>query len=77
MKTYRFFTTAHHDVLAENLEKAMEAFKEMEQEGLLPNVGVISRIEVKNEKGEYVPVDRPMRAPYPTVKREEQIGLSA
>jgi hypothetical protein len=77
MKTYRFVTTAHHDVFAETVEEAMEAFKEMKQKGLSPKVDVISRIEVKDKKGEYTPVDCPLRAPYPAANKEAQIGLSA
>ena len=75
MKTYRFVTTAHYDVLAETLEEAMEAFKEMKQKGLSPKVDVVSRIEVKGDKGEYSPVDWPLRAGYPAGNKEAQISL--
>lgn len=54
MKTYRFVIASHHDVLAETLEEAMEAFKEMKHTGLFPKVDTVSRIEVKDEKGEYI-----------------------
>ena len=73
MKTYRFVTTAHHDVFAETIEEAMEAFNEMKQKGLSPKVDVVSRIEVKDEKGEYIPVDYPLRAGYLPANEEAQI----
>jgi len=62
MKTYRFVGKTHHDVIAESLEEAVKVFSEMKQEGLLPEVDVVSRIEVQDAKGVYVPVDRPLRA---------------
>ncbi len=77
MKTYRFVTTAHHDVSAETLEEAMEAFHEMKRKGLSPKVDVVSRIEVKDEKGEYIPVDYPLRAGYLPANKEAQIRLPA
>ena len=77
MKTYRFVTTAHHDVFAETLEEAMEAFNEMKQRGLSPEVDKVSRIEVKDKKGEYLPVDCPLRADYLAATKEAQIRLSA
>ncbi len=77
MKTYRFVTTAHHDVFAETLEEAMEAFKDMRERGLSPEVDVVSRIEVEDEKGEYIPVDRPLRAGALAASKEAQIHLSA
>jgi hypothetical protein len=77
MKTYRFVTTAHHDVFAETLEEAMEAFNEMKQKGLSPKVDMVSRIEVKDEKGEFIPVDRPLRGGDLDAHREAQIHLSA
>ena len=77
MKTYRFVTTAHHDVFAETLEEAMEAFKNMKQKGLSPKVDVVSRVEIKDKKGEYIPVDCPLRADYLAPAKEAQIRLSA
>lgn len=77
MKTYRFVIAAHHDVSAETLEEAMEAFNEIKQKGLSPKVDTVSRIEVKDEKGEYIPLDYPMRAGIPAANREEQAHLSA
>ncbi|MGB6063923.1 MAG: hypothetical protein WBG50_03885 [Desulfomonilaceae bacterium] len=77
MKKYRFVTTAHHDVLAETLEEAMEAFKDMREKGLSPEVDVVSRIEVEDEKGEYISVDRPLRAGVLAASKEAQIHLSA
>jgi hypothetical protein len=35
------------------------------------------RIEVKDKKGEYSPVDCPLRAGYLTANKEAQISLSA
>jgi len=64
MKTYRFVTTAHYDVSAETLDDAMEAFREMKQKELLVQVDTVCRVEVDDEKGEYVPVDHPLRAEY-------------
>jgi hypothetical protein len=77
MKTYRFVTTAHHDVFAETLQEAMEAFREMKEKGLPPKIDSVSRIEVKDKKGEYSPVDCPLRAGYLTANKEAQISLSA
>ena len=77
MKTYRFAIAAHHDVSAETLEEAMEAFNEIKQKGLLPKVDTVSRIEVKDEKGEYIPVDYPLRGGHLSANREAQIHLSA
>ena len=34
MKMYRFVTTTHHDVQAETLEEAIDAFNEMKRGGL-------------------------------------------
>ena len=55
----------------------MEAFNEIKQKGLSPKVDMVSRIEVKDEKGEYIPVDYPMRAGNPAANKEAQIHLSA
>jgi hypothetical protein len=77
MKTYRFVTKTHHDVFAETLEEAMEAFNEIKQKGLSPKVDMVSRIEVKDEKGEYTPVDYPLRAGNLAAKEAAQIRLSA
>jgi hypothetical protein len=76
MKTYRFVTTAHHDVFAETLEEAMESFNKMKQKGLSPKVDLVSRIEVKDKKGEYIPVDYPLRAGDLDARKEAQIDLS-
>jgi hypothetical protein len=62
MITYRFVATTHHDVVAETLEGALEAFDEMKRRGLLPNFDTVIRIEVRDEKGHYVPVDHALRA---------------
>ena len=62
LKTYRFVATTHHDVLAESLEEAVKTFNEMARTGLSPKLDRVIRVEVKGDKGEYVPVDRPLRA---------------
>jgi len=77
MKTYRFVTTTHQDVVAETLEKAIAAFNEMRQAGLAPEADMVDRVEVRDEKGGYVPVDRPMRAEYPAANKQAEIRLSA
>jgi hypothetical protein len=64
MKTYRFVTTAHYDVSADTLEDAMETFREIKQKEPLAKVDSVCRVEVNDEKGEYVPVDHPLRAEY-------------
>ncbi len=61
MNTYRFVTTTHRDVVAETLEEAVEAFNEMKRRGLSPEAESVVRVEVEDEKGEYIPVDRPLR----------------
>jgi hypothetical protein len=40
----------------------MEAFNEMKRKGFSPKLDMVSRIEFKDEKGEYTPVDYPLRA---------------
>jgi hypothetical protein len=77
MKTYRFVTTAHQDVVAESLEVAIAAFNEMKQAGPSPKIDTVLRIEVRDEKGGYVPVDRPLRAEYPEANKQTEIRLSA
>ena len=77
MKTYRFVTTAHHDVLAETLEEAIDTFNEMKRGGLLTQFDMVIRIEVKDEKGEYVPGERPLRAGDLDARKESQIHLSS
>jgi hypothetical protein len=67
----------HHHVFAETLEGAIEAFRNMEEKGLPPAVHTVSRIEVEDEKGEYIPVDCPLRAGYQSANKEAQIALSA
>lgn len=62
MKTYRFVVTTHHDVFAETLEQALEAFHEMKRRGLSPQFDSVMRIEVQDERGNYIPVDRALRA---------------
>ncbi len=77
MKTYRFVTTKYHDVQAETLEEAIDAFNEMKRGLLFTQFDMVSRIEVEDEKGERVPVDRPMRAGDLDARKEAQIHLSA
>lgn len=77
MKTYRFVTTTHQDVVAETVEEAIAAFNEMRQAGLSPNVDTVGRVEVRDDKGGYVPVDRPMRAEYPAANKQTEMRLSA
>lgn len=77
MKTYRFVTTTHHDVLAETLEEAIEAFNEMKRGGLSTQFDMVTRIEVKDEKGEYITVDRPLRAGDLDARKEAETHLSA
>ncbi len=62
MKEFRFVSTTHHSVSAETLEKAIEAFNEIKQEGDAPAIHLVRRVEVKDDGGEYVPVDGPLRA---------------
>ncbi len=70
MKTYRFVTTSHHDVIAETVEEAMEAFNEMKRKGLSPQFDTVSQIEVEDEEGHYMPVDRALRAGDLDARRE-------
>jgi len=62
MKAYRFVTENHQDIFAETLDDAIEAFNEMKQAGLSPKLDIVSRIEARDEKGEYARVDHPLRA---------------
>ncbi len=62
MKTYRFISKSCQDVRAETLEEAIDVFNEMKRGGRLTPCDAVVRIEVKDEEGEYVPVDRPLRA---------------
>ena len=77
MKTYRFVFTTHQDVAAETLEEAIKAFNKVRQAGLSPNIGTVCKIEVRDEKGEYVPIDQPLRAEYPAANEEAKFRLSA
>jgi len=77
MKTYRFVATAHEDVVAETLEKAIETFNKRRPARLSPGVVTVERIEVRDEKGGYVPVDRPLRAKYLFANKQAKIRLSA
>ncbi len=73
MKTYRFVTTTHHDVPAETLEEAIQAFNEMKRAGLSTQFDMVTRIEVKDERGEYIPMDRPLRAGNLDAGKEAQL----
>jgi hypothetical protein len=77
MKTYRFVTTTHQDVAAETLEEAITAFNKGMQAGLSSKIDTVCRIEVRDEKGEYVPVDQPLRAGYLATIKQAEIRLSA
>ena len=73
MKTYRFVSMTHHDVSAETLEDAVKAMNELKRRGFSPQFDTIIRIEVEDEKGHYVPVDRPMRAGDLDSRKEAQL----
>jgi hypothetical protein len=77
MKTYRFVTTTHRDVVAETLEEAVETFNEMRRGGLSPEYDTVVRVEVEDEEGEYIPVDRPLRGGDVDVRKAVHIHLSA
>ncbi len=77
MKTYRFVSTAHHDVPAETLEEAIKAFNEMKRGGLSPKLGAVTEIEVEDEPGQYIRVDRPLRGGDLEAGREAPAHLSA
>jgi hypothetical protein len=62
MKTYRIVAATHHDIFAESLDEALRSFHEMKRQGLLPHVDSVIRVEVEDQKGHYVSVDRPLRA---------------
>jgi len=64
MKTYRFITAAHYDVFAETLEEALKEFNEIKRKKGSPSVDLVSRIEIKDSQGAYIPVDHPLRAEY-------------
>ncbi len=73
MKTYRFVVKTHHDVVAETLEEALKAFHKMQREGLTPHLDTVTRIEVEDEEGHYIPVDRALRAGDLDAKSEAQL----
>jgi hypothetical protein len=77
MKTYRFVTTTHQDVAAETLEEAIKAFNKVRQAGLSPNIDTVREIEVRDKKGEYVSIDRPLRAEYQAANEQTEMRLSA
>lgn len=73
MKTYRFFTKAHCDVYAETLEEAVKSFNEMKQRGLSPELDTVVRIEVQDEEGHFIPVDRALRGGDLDAGKEERL----
>ena len=73
MKRYRFFTKAHYDLFAENLEEALQNFNELKQRGLSPQFDTVVRIEVQDEEGHFVPVDRALRAGSLDARQEAQV----
>jgi hypothetical protein len=77
MKTYRFVVMTCQDVVAEDLEKAIETFNKMRHARLSPGNTTVERIEVRDEKGEYVAVDHPLRAEYLAANEQAEIRLSA
>jgi hypothetical protein len=62
MRQYRFVACTSETVSAESLEKAIETFKNKMQQVQVPEDFSIRRIEILDESGDYVPVDRPLRA---------------
>jgi hypothetical protein len=75
MKKYRFVTVTHYEVAADNLEEAIQSFNQMKRQRLCLEVETVSRIEVQDEKGEYVTVDRPLRAGDLDFRHEAQRDL--
>ena len=55
----------------------MEAFSELKRRGLSPEYDTVVRIEVKDEKGEYIAVDRPLRAEHLDARKEAESHLLA
>jgi hypothetical protein len=62
MRQYRFVVGVSETVSAESLEKAIETFKDEMKKSKMTEDFSIRRIEILDENGEYVPVDRPLRA---------------
>jgi hypothetical protein len=62
MRQYRFVASISETVFAKNLEKAIEIFKNRMHEKQITEDFTLRRIETLDENGEYVPVDRPLRA---------------
>ena len=77
MKTYRFVVTAHQDVVAETLDKAIETFSTMRHATVSPRIVTVDRIEVRDQKGGFRPLDPPLRAKYLFENKQAEIRLSA
>ena len=77
MKRYRFVVRTHHYVSAESLREAISAFDEMKRTRRLPTTWVVERIEVRDERGEFVPIDRPLRAGDLESREEVELRRSA
>lgn len=73
MRTYRFVVKTHHDVHAETLEEALKAFHEMQRQGLATQSTAVTRIEVEDEQGHYIPVDRALRAGDLEVRKQAEL----
>jgi hypothetical protein len=77
MKTYRFVVTAHQDVVAETLDNAIETFSKTRHATPSPRIITVERIEFRDEKEAFRPVDRPLRAEYLFENKQAEIRLSA
>lgn len=77
MKRYQFVVRTHHYVSAESLREAIGAFEEMKRTGRLPTAWIVERIEVQDEHGDFVPIDRPLRAGDLESKEEVELRRSA
>ena len=62
MRQYRLVACISETVSAESLERAIETFKDEMKKRKMTEDFSIRRIEILDENGKYVPVDRPLRA---------------
>lgn len=58
---------------SESLEDALKAINELKQGGLSHQFDTVMRIEVEDDEGHYVPVDRPLRAGDLDARKEAQL----
>lgn len=77
MRKFRFVTKTHEDVVAENVEEAIQVFKDKKERGLSSKIDEVMRIEVLNEIGEFEPFDHPLRSGDVTTHEEAQTQMSA